>query len=118
MSAYKVHTPFVFAPTLEARTAIGRDRMRDAARVAFRAVADVARDRGFSVAHTQVAFEGLTLALCSRVRVDGIIEVEAGLGDPAMPARAFAQADIRKAIEAIEMRKRLERAARRWSPRG
>lgn len=115
MSAYRVHAPFVFVPTLEARQAIGRERLRDAARAAFQAVSDAARVGGLSVAHVQVSFAELTIGLCSRVRADGLIEIEAGLGDPRLPARSFSQAALQKARAEIEARRRrAERASGRW----
>ena len=37
--------------------------------------------KGLEIAHLQFVFGRLTLAVCSRVRRDGIVEIELGLGD-------------------------------------
>ena len=59
------------------------------------------------------SFFELTLAVCSRVRRDGIVEIEIGLGDPNLPTRSFTTAQVRQALGSS--RKRAE-AARHVRP--
>ena len=40
------------------------------------------RGEGLEMAHFQILHAGATLAICSRLRRDGLIEIEVGLGDP------------------------------------
>ena len=88
-------------PTADARKALGR-RLRWAGLAAYREIAVAAK--GLEVAHLQFAFFELTLAVCSRVRRDGIVEIEIGLGDPGLPARSFTAAQIREAVAAARAR--------------
>jgi hypothetical protein len=56
------------------------------------------------IAHLQFVFRGLTLAVCSHVRRDGIVEIEMGLGDPRLPKSAFTAAQMRQAEAASRVR--------------
>ncbi len=87
---FRIQHPFLFLPTAEARVAIG-PRLRDSACRAFREIAMAAK--GLEIAHLQFEFEELTLAVCSRVRADGLVEIEAGLGNPNLPRRTFTAAE-------------------------
>jgi len=73
-----------------------------AALAAYREIALAAK--GLEIAHLQFAFRGLTLAVCSRVRRDGIVEIEMGLGDPRLPKSAFTAAQMRQAEAASRVR--------------
>jgi hypothetical protein len=42
-------------------------------------------------------FHRLTLAVCSRIRRNGVVEIEIGLGDPRLPKSAFAADQMRQA---------------------
>lgn len=77
---------------------------------AYREIADAAK--GLEIAHLQFAFFELTLADGSRVRRDGIVEVEIGLGDPRVLARSFTAAQVRQAIAAARARTEGSRASR------
>jgi len=98
---YRIQAPFLIIPTAEARQAIG-GRLRWAGLAAYREIAVAAK--GLEIAHLQFDFFGLTLAVCSRVRRDGIVEIEIGLGDPRLPKRSFTAAQVRQAIAAARAR--------------
>ena len=80
---FRIHAPVVLVPTAEAERAIGAHSLLPAGQAAHREIALAAR--GLEIAHLQFAFRGLTLAVCSRVRRDGAVEIEMGLGDPRLP---------------------------------
>ena len=98
---YRIQVPILIVPTFEARKALGR-RLRWAGLAAYREIAVAAK--GLEIAHLQFAFFELTLAVCSRVRRDGIVEIEIGLGDPRVAARSFTAAQVRQAIAAARAR--------------
>jgi hypothetical protein len=50
----------------------------------------------------------LTLAVCSRIRRDGVVEIEIGLGDPRLPKSPFTAEQMRESEAAS--RARLDRA--------
>jgi hypothetical protein len=76
---FRIHTPILIVPTAEAREALG-PRLHVAGVAAYRAIA--AATKGLEIAHLQFVFGRLTLAICSRIRRDGVVEIELGLGDP------------------------------------
>ena len=98
---YRIQAPILIIPTVEARKAIGR-RLRWAGLAAYREIAVAAK--GLEIAHLQFDFFDLTLAVCSRIRRDGIVEIEIGLGDPRLPKRSFTAAQVRQAINAARSR--------------
>jgi hypothetical protein len=98
---FRIRAPILVVPTPEAKAALGR-RLRWAGLAAYREIAVAAK--GLEIAHLQFAFFELTLAACSRVRRDGIAEIELGLGDPRLPARSFTAAQIRQAVTAARAR--------------
>jgi hypothetical protein len=51
----------------------------------------------------------VTLAVCSRLRPDGFIEIELGIGDPRQAARVIPAAQLQRA----EAKARARRPARR-----
>ena len=73
--------------------------------------------KGLEIAHLQFAFRGLTLAVCSRVRRDGAVEIELGLGDPHLPASTFTDKQFRDAEAAARARSQPARGKRRMGPR-
>lgn len=98
---FRIQAPILIVPTIEARLALGR-RLRWAGLAAYREIAVAAK--GLEIAHLQFAFLELTLAVCSRVRRDGIVEIELGLGDPQLAARTFTAAQLRQAVKAAAAR--------------
>jgi hypothetical protein len=110
VSMFRIEAPILIVPTVEASTALGR-RLRWAGLAAYREIAVAAK--GLEIAHLQFTFFDLTLAVCSRVRRDGIVEIEIGLGDPNLPARTFTAGQIRAAMNAARAR---DTAPRRGRP--
>lgn len=100
----RIQLPFLFLPTREARDALGA-RAAQAARCAFREIARARRS--LEIAHLQFDFEELTLAVCSRVRASGLVEIEAGLGNPNLPRLTFTAEEARRASQAAAARSRL-----------
>jgi hypothetical protein len=88
---FRIQAPILIVPAAEARQALG-GRLRWAGLAAYREIAVAAK--GLEIAHLQFAFFDLTLAVCSRIRRDGIVEIEIGVGDPRLPARSFTAAQI------------------------
>src|SRR5580658_8734097 len=80
---FQVQAPVVIVPSAEARAALGA-QVRLAALAAWRELAR--RGEGLEMAHFQIDHAGMTLAVCSRLRPDGFIEIEIGLGDPKQAA--------------------------------
>jgi hypothetical protein len=109
VSMFRIQAPIVIVPTAEARSAVGR-RLRWAGLAAYREVAVAAK--GLEIAHLQFTFFELTLAVCSRVRRDGIVEIEIGLGDPKLPTGTFTAAQVRQAIASVQARAATERRGR------
>jgi hypothetical protein len=89
-----VHAPIPVIPTPEARDALGV-QLRPAALKAHRQIA--LATKGLEIAYHQFAFGTLTLAVCSRVRRDGLTEIEIGLGDPRLPQTTFTAAQLQNA---------------------
>ena len=106
---FRIQAPILIVPTVEARQALGR-RLRWAGLAAYREIAVAAK--GLEIAHLQFTFFDLTLAVCSRVRRDGIVEIEIGLGDPRLPKRSFTATQIRTAMEAARARAEATRRGR------
>jgi hypothetical protein len=100
------YVPFSFRPTAALRVALGNGEAAAAA-AAFREVALAAR--GFDIAFLQFAFRGGVIAVSSRVRLDGRVEVEADLGDHSLPRSTFTEAEYRKALNEASARARSER---------
>lgn len=79
---FRIQAPILTVPTAEARLALGR-RLRWAGLAAYREIAVAAK--GLEIAHLQFTFFDLTLAVCSHIRRDGLVEIEIGLATPAYP---------------------------------
>lgn len=139
---YRVTTQFVFVTAPDARAALRglvrvparvaasgeplppserdveralRRTVAEAAQAAFREVAMAAK--GLEISCHQFAFQGLLLAVSSRVRADGAVEIQAGLGDPALRASTFTERQVRAEAE-IARRRAAERERERRRRRG
>jgi hypothetical protein len=106
----RIEVPLIVVPTNDARAAIG-SRLQEAGLAAYREIAVAAK--GLEIAYLQFVFRDLTLAVCSRVRRDGMVEIEIGMGDPRLPKSAFTAAQLREA----EAASRSRLAPMRRSPR-
>ena len=91
---FRIHAPILIVPTAEAREALG-SRLQEAGLSAYREI--IVAAKGLEIAHLQFVFGRLTLAVCSRVRRDGVVEIELGLGDPRLPKNSFTAAQLRQA---------------------
>ena len=100
-SCFKFRAPIIIVQTADAKLALGI-HLQTAGLAAYREGALAAK--GLEIAHLQFVFHGLTLAVCSRVRRDGIVEIEMGLGDPRLPKSAFTAAQMRQAEAASRVR--------------
>jgi hypothetical protein len=91
---YRGLMQFRFLPTGAARTAFGK-RLGDIAVAAFRAIARA--DKGLTVAHLQFKHEKDLVAICSRVRGDGEVEIEIDVGNRQLPTVIFTENEMRSA---------------------
>ncbi len=91
---FQVQAPVVIVPSSDARAALGA-QLKPAALAAWQEIAR--RGQGIELAHFQIVHSGVTLAVCSRLRRDGFIEIELGLGDPRQAARVIPAAQFRRA---------------------
>ena len=90
---FQVLAPVVVRPSADARAALGV-QLQPAAKAAWLEIAR--RGKGLEMAHFQIVHTGVTLAVCSRLRRDGFIEIELGLGDPRQAARVIPAAQLRR----------------------
>jgi hypothetical protein len=104
---FQVQAPVVIVPSAEARVALGV-QLRPAALAAWRELGR--RGQGLEMAHFQIVHTGVTLAISTRVRADGFIELAIGIGDPRMAARVIPEAQMCRA----EVRVRPGQASRRY----
>ena len=91
---FRIQAPVLIIPTADAKLALGVD-LQAAGLAAYREIAMAAK--GLEIAYLQFVFHRLTLAVCSRIRRDGIREIEVGLGDPRLPKSAFTADQMRQA---------------------
>jgi hypothetical protein len=91
---FRIQAPILIILTAEAREALGI-YLRSAALAAHREIALAAK--GLEIGYLQFTFRSLTLAVCSRVRRDGLVEIEIGLGDPRLPKSVFTATQMRQA---------------------
>jgi hypothetical protein len=98
---FQVQAPVVIVPSTEARAALGA-QLRPAALAAWRELAR--RGEGLEMAHFQILHEGVTLAVCSRLRPNGFIEIGLGLGDPRLAARVIPAVQLRRAEARVRAR--------------
>jgi len=101
MAMFQVQAPVVIVPSAEARAALGA-QLRPAALAAWREIAR--RGEGIEMAHFQIVHTGVTLAVCSRLRRNGFIEIGLGLGDPRHAARVIPAAELRRAEARVQAR--------------
>ena len=107
---FRVQTQVVLIASAEARHALGPS-LRTAGLAAWRELAR--RGQGLEMAHFQIIHEGTCLAISSRLRRDGLVEIALGMGDPRMAARVIPAADLRRAeMIAAGRTHRSEQAAR------
>ena len=99
---FQVLAPVTIHPTAEARHALG-DQLCPAGKAAWREIAR--RGQGLEFANLQFSFDGVTLALCSRLRPDGIIVIEIGMGDAWQAVRVVTAAQFRRAEEQAAARR-------------
>ena len=98
---FRIHAPILIVPTAEAREVLGF-HLQEAGLAAYREI--IVAAKGLEIAHLQFVFGRLTLAVCSRVRRDGVVEIELGLGDPRLPKNSFTAAQMRQAEAATRAR--------------
>jgi len=91
---FQVQAPVVIVPSNEALAALGV-QLRPAGLAAWKEIAR--RGKGIEMAHFQIVHAGVTLAVCSRLRPDGFIEIELGIGDPRQAARVIPAAEFQRA---------------------
>lgn len=94
---FQVLAPVVVAPTAEARQALGA-HLKDARPQARREIAR--RGQDLEMAHLQLTHAGVALAVCSRLRRDGFVVIELGLGDARQAGRSISMAELRRAERA------------------
>lgn len=100
---FQVLAPVTVHPTAEARQALGA-QLIPAGRAAWREIAR--RGQGLEFAHLQIRFADITLAINSRLRTDGVIAIEIGLGDARQAARVIPAVDLRRAEAKLAGRRR------------
>ncbi len=98
---FRIQAPVLVIPTADARLALGV-HLQAAGLAAYREIAVAAK--GLEIAHLQFVFQGVTIAVCSRIRRDGIVEIEMGLGDPRLPKSALTADQMRQAEAASRAR--------------
>jgi hypothetical protein len=91
---FRIQAPVLIIPTADAKLALGVD-LQTAGLAAYREIAIAAK--GLEIAYLQFIFHRLTLAVCSRIRRDGVVEIEIGLGDPHLPKSTFTADQMRQA---------------------
>ena len=91
---FRVQAPVIVIPTAEVRQAIGKN-LHAAMIDAYRAIAQ--NGEGLEIAHLQFRFRDMLLAVCSRIRLDGFIEIEVGLGNPKLTSRTITLRQLREA---------------------
>ena len=101
VTVFQVQAPVVIVPSTEARAALGV-QLRPAGLAAWRELAR--RGQGLEMAHFQIVHSGVTLAVCSRLRSNGFIEIGLGLGDPRQAARVIPEAQLRRAEARVRTR--------------
>ena len=91
---FHVQAPVVIIFSTEACSALGAQQ-HAAGLAAWRELAGLGQ--GLEMAHFQIVFAGMTLPVSSRLRKDGFIVIELGLGDPQQAARVIPAAQLRQA---------------------
>lgn len=91
---FRVLAPVIVNVSTEARAALGA-QLHTAGLAAWRELARLGK--GLEMAHFQIVVADVTLAVSSRLRKDGFIVIELGLGDPHQAARVIPAAQLRHA---------------------
>jgi hypothetical protein len=91
---FRVVTPVIVYPTAEARQALGA-QLRPAGLAAWRHIAR--QGKGLEFAYLGFHHGATCLALCSRLRAEGFIVIEIGLGSEPLAARTITAAAYRGA---------------------
>jgi hypothetical protein len=110
---FRTNAPIIVVPTIEAERALGAS-LAAAGQAAYREIAVAAK--GLEISFLQFAFQGHILAVCSRVRRSGMVEIELGLGDRTLPASIFTTEQSRQARKTVSIGARPRCAARRPGP--
>jgi hypothetical protein len=98
---FQVQTPVVIVPSTEAREALGV-QVRPAAMAAWCEIAR--RGQGIEMAYFQIVYAGVTLAVSSRIRNNGFIEIGLAIGDPRQAGRVIPAAQLRQAEARVQPR--------------
>lgn len=93
MAAYRCVATFRYIPTAAARAQFGQ-RLEAIAGEAFRAIALSAK--GFEIAHLQFQSGREVVAVSSRIRNSGEIEIEIDIGNRTLPTVSFSEDELRK----------------------
>ena len=93
MAAYRCFARFCYIPTVEAQAQFG-PRLGAIANEAFRAIA--LSYKGFEIAHLQFRSGRDVVAVSSRIRSYGEIEIEIDVGNPRLPTVVFSEEELRK----------------------
>lgn len=95
---FQVLAPVVVHFAADARAALGA-QLVPAGRAAWREIAR--RGQGMEFAHLPLCHGGIALAVCSRLRRDGVFVIEIGLGDTRHTGRVVPAAVLRRAEERV-----------------
>ena len=93
MAAYRCFAKFRYIPTAAALAQFGQ-RLEAIAGEAFRAIALSAK--GFEIAHLQFQSGRDVVAVSSRIRNWGEIEIEIDIGNRTLPTVVFSEDELRK----------------------
>ena len=93
MAAYRCFAIFRYIPTAAARAQFGQ-RLEAIAREAFRAIA--LSTKGFEIAHLQFQSGRDVVAVSSRIRNWGEIEIEIDIGNRTLPTVVFSEDELGK----------------------
>ena len=100
---FQVQAPVIIVPSAEARVALGA-QLRPAALAAWCELAR--RGEGLEMAYFQIVHSGVTLAVSSRIKSNGFIEIGLSIGDPRMAGRVITAAALRRAEATVRTRGR------------
>jgi hypothetical protein len=98
---FHVQAPVVIVASTEVRAALG-SQLRPAAKAAWFELARLGE--GLEMAHFQIVHAGVMIAVSSRLRRDGFIEIALGLGDTTLAPHVVPAAALRRAEFAARSR--------------
>lgn len=93
MATYRCFAKFRYIPTAEAQAQFGQ-RLEAIAGEAFRAIALSAK--GFEIAYLQFQYERDVVAVSSRIRRSGEIEIEIDIGNRTLPTVVFSEDELKR----------------------